>query len=70
MTPLLITQLIAQVGLPLAQQLIALYHAGNEPVTPEKWAELAKLGLYTSADSLAKAGIKIGPDGKVVSASG
>lgn len=65
MSPLLIAQLIGQVGMPLAQQLIALYHSGNAPVGPEQWAELVKLGQYTSDDALAKAGIKI-VDGKVV----
>jgi hypothetical protein len=67
MTPLLIAQLIGQVGMPLAQQLVALYHSGNAPVGPEQWAALVKLGQYTSDDSLAKAGVKI-VDGKVVSA--
>ena len=38
MTPLLIAELVTKVGLPLAQQLIDLYHAGNAPVTPEQWA--------------------------------
>lgn len=65
MTPLLIAQLISQVGLPLAQQLVALYHAGNEPVTTDQWATLVKLGEYSSADSLAKMGLKI-VDGKAV----
>lgn len=65
MSPLLISQLIANVGLPLAQQLVALYHSGNAPVGAEQWAELVKLGQYTSADSLAKAGVKI-VDDKVV----
>ncbi len=59
MTPLLIAELVAKVGLPLAQQLIALYHSGNAPVGPEQWAELVKLGSYSSADSLAKAGVVI-----------
>lgn len=57
MTPLLIAQLISQVGLPLANQLVALYHKGNTPVTPEDWAALAKLGEYRSADALAAAGV-------------
>jgi hypothetical protein len=64
MTPLLIAQLIGQVGLPLAQQLVGLYHAGNAPITAEQWTELAKLGRYSSADSLAKAGIRIDENGK------
>jgi hypothetical protein len=64
MTPLLIAQLIAQVGLPLAQQLIALYHAGNEPITADKWQSLAALSNYSSADSLQNAGIRI-TDGQV-----
>ena len=61
MTPLLIAQLISQVGLPLANQLIALYHRGNEPVTPEDWAALAKLGEYRSTDALASAGLLAPP---------
>jgi hypothetical protein len=65
MTPLLIAQLIGQVGLPLAQQLIALYHSGNAPVTADQWAALTKLASYTSDDALAKAGVRI-VDGKVV----
>lgn len=65
MTPLLIAQLISQVGLPLAQQLVALYHAGNEPVTAEQWIALVELGKYSSAESLAKAGIRIDENGKV-----
>lgn len=68
MSPLLISQLIANVGLPLAQQLVALYHSGNAPVGPEQWASLVKLGQYTSNDSLAKAGIKIDAKGNVVPA--
>lgn len=58
MTPVLIAQLIGQVGLPLANQLIALYHAGNAPVTAEQWAEIAKLGEYRSGDALKAAGIE------------
>lgn len=57
MTPLLIAQLISQVGLPLANQLVALYHRGNAPVTPQDWADLAKLGEYRSADALFAAGL-------------
>ncbi len=68
MTPLLIAQLISQVGLPLAQQLVALYHSGNAPVGAAEWAALVKLGNYTSADSLAKAGLHI-VDGKPVPAN-
>ena len=52
MSPLLIIQLISQVGLPLAEKLIELYHSGNEPVTKEKWVELAALGRYTAEDAL------------------
>lgn len=58
MTPLLIAQLISQVGLPLAQQLIALYHRGNAPVAPEEWAALTKLAQYRSTDALTAAGVK------------
>ena len=65
MTPLLIAQLISQVGLPLAQQLVALYHSGNAPVGAAEWAALVKLGNYTSSDALAKAGLHI-VDGKAV----
>ena len=55
MPPLLIAQLIAQVGYPLASELIALYHAGNAPVSAEKWAALTKLGAYSSTEALAAA---------------
>ena len=58
MTPLLIAELITKVGLPLAQELVALYHRGNEPVTSAQWAALAALGQYRSADALAAAGVK------------
>jgi hypothetical protein len=58
MTPLLIAELIAKVGLPLAQQLIALYHSGNAPITSDQWAALAALGQYRSSDALAAAGVK------------
>lgn len=57
MPPLLIAQLISQVGLPLAQELIARVYAGNQPVTAAEWAALAKLGEYRSADALAAAGV-------------
>jgi len=57
MPPLLIAQLIAQVGLPLAQQLIARVHAGNQPVTAEEWASIAALAEYRSADALRAAGL-------------
>lgn len=67
MTPLIIAQLVAQYGLPLAQQLFDLYRNGNKPVTEEQFEALLKLSQYRSADSLAAAGIKI-VDGKVVPA--
>jgi hypothetical protein len=66
MTPLTIATLIAQYGLPLAQQLFAMYQNGNKPVTAEDFAELVKLAQYRSSDSLAAAGLAI-VDGKVVS---
>lgn len=69
MTPLLIIDLITKVGLPLASQLIGLYHAGNKEVTASDWAGLVKLGSYVSDDALAAAGIKV-VDGKVVNLSG
>lgn len=50
----LIIKLIAEVGLPLADRLIAGAQAG-EKITPEQWAELRQLARYTSADALAKA---------------
>ncbi len=65
MTPLLIAQLVAQYGLPLAQQLFTMYQAGNKPVSPDDFEALIKLGQYRSADSLTAAGLKI-VDGKVV----
>jgi hypothetical protein len=65
MTPLVIAQIIAGYGLPLAQQLYSLFHSGNQPVTQADFDALIKLGQYRSADSLAAAGIAI-VDGKVV----
>jgi hypothetical protein len=67
MTALVAAQLIAQYGLPLAQQLFTMYQNGNKPLTQADWDTLATLSQYRSADSLAAAGIKI-VDGKVVSA--
>jgi hypothetical protein len=49
----LIVKLIAEVGAPLALKLIDLAQAGKT-VSPEEWAELRKLGLYSSADALAR----------------
>jgi hypothetical protein len=65
MTPLLIAQLVSSVGLPLANELIALFHAGNAPVTAAQWDDLKTLGAYRSTDALAKAGLKITADGKL-----
>lgn len=65
MTPLLIAQLIAQYGLPLAQQLFALHASGKQVVTQEDFDQLVKLASYSSTESLAAAGLKI-EDGKVV----
>lgn len=56
--------IIAQYGLPFAQQMYTLW-TSKADVTPEMWAQLVTLSQYRSADSLAAAGIKI-VDGKVV----
>lgn len=64
MDPILFGQLIVQVGLPLAKQLVEWKNAGKV-VTPDDFALLDKLAAYRSADSLASFGIKI-EDGKVV----
>lgn len=69
MTPLLIAELVTKVGLPLAQQLIDLYHSGNAPVTPEQWAALKMLGQYRSSDALSAAGIAV-VDNKIVKTQG
>lgn len=66
MPPLLIAQIIAQYGIPLAQQLYTWHKEGKVEVTDADWATLSALGSYRSADALAAAGIKI-VDGKVVS---
>jgi len=67
MNPFVIIELISKVGLPLANELITRYHAGNNPVSKEEWEALVKLASYRSADSLALAGVKI-ENGKVVPA--
>ncbi len=59
--------LIAQVGLPLAQQLIAMWEGGKTTVSAADIQVLIDYGKHTSAASLAAAGIKI-VDGKVVPA--
>lgn len=65
MPPLLIAQLLLQYGLPLTQQLFTLHAQGNKPLTQADFDALVKLANYSSADSLAAAGLKI-EDGKVV----
>lgn len=65
MTPLIVAQLLAQYGLPLAQQIFEWVKAGKTDVTADDFALLVKLSEYRSSDSLAAAGIKI-VDGKVV----
>ena len=60
-----VAQLLAQFGLPLAQQIFAWVQAGKTTVTAEDFATLVTLSQYRSADSLAAAGIKI-VDGKAV----
>jgi hypothetical protein len=65
MTPLLIAQIVAQYGLPLAQQLFTMYQKGNAPVSEADFALLTTLSQYRSSDSLAAAGIAI-VDGQVV----
>jgi hypothetical protein len=67
-TPALIANLLANFGLPLVQQLYALYKSGpNTEVTPEQFDALMTLANYRSADALAAAGIRI-VDGAVVKA--
>jgi len=65
MSPLVIAQLIAGYGLPLAQSIYAMVQSGKTTVTPEDFAGLVRLAQYRSTDSLAAAGIKINPDGTV-----
>jgi len=59
--------LIGQVGLPLAQQLIAMWESGKTTVSAADLQVLIDYGKNTSQASLAAAGIKI-VDGKVVPA--
>jgi hypothetical protein len=63
----ILAPLIAQYGLPLAQQIFALWQAKAD-VTPEQFGELVKLASYRSSDALAAAGIRIDDTGKVVPA--
>lgn len=63
-----IIQLIAQVGLPLTQQIFTWVKSGKTEVTAEDIAFLVKLSQYRSTDALTAAGIKI-EDGKVVPAT-
>ena len=48
-------QLVLQVGLPVAQQLVT-WAEKSKVVTSDDWPLLDKLGANTSADSLAAAG--------------
>lgn len=59
MSASVIIKLIAEVGWPLAQELLRIYHAGDKAPDAATWAELEKLAAYSSADSLAAAGVKI-----------
>lgn len=61
---LVVAQLIAQYGLPLAAQIVQWVHEGKT-VSPEDFALLETIGKYRSADALKAAGISI-VDGKVV----
>lgn len=65
MNLILLSQLLAQFGLPLTQQIYTWIKEGKTVVTPEDWATLTTLSQYRSSDSLAAAGIAI-VDGKVV----
>lgn len=65
MTPLLYSELIVRVGLPLAQQLLAMFQSGNAPISAAQFETLVKLGQYRPEDALTAAGIKIA-DGKVL----
>ncbi len=65
MTAAVIIKLIAEVGFPLAQQLLALHYSKTAEVTSDQWADLAKISAYRSTDSLEAAGLKI-VDGKLV----
>ena len=57
--------LLAQYGLPLVQQVFALYNRPEGNVTQAEFDALVKLAAYRSSDALAEQGIKIA-DGKVV----
>lgn len=63
--PAIIAQLVAQLGLPLVQEIVTLFHPKSTPITDAQWNEVAALGSYTSTDSLAALGYKI-EDGKLV----
>lgn len=65
MTPLVIAQLIASYGLPLAQQLWTWYQTPNKVITQVDWDLLTTLSQYRSSDSLKAAGIQV-VDDKVV----
>lgn len=65
MSPTLIAQLLVQFGLPLTQQLFSLHASGKTEVTQEDFDALIKLSNYSSADSLAAAGLKL-ENGRVV----
>lgn len=67
MTTLAVLNLIAQVGLPLAQQLLVIYESGKTTVTSADLETLMAYATNTSSLSLANAQIKI-VDGKVVPA--
>lgn len=64
-TAVIIAQLIATQGIPLAQQVYLWIKEKKTDISPEEWAALNVLSQYRSSDSLAAAGIKI-VDGKVV----
>jgi hypothetical protein len=59
MTPLVIAQLIAGYGLPLAQQIFTWVNSGKTTVTQADFDALVALSKYRSSDALAAAGISI-----------
>jgi hypothetical protein len=54
-----IITLLAQYGLPVVQQIVAWYESGKTTVSSADLATLVTLSQYSSAASLAAAGIAI-----------
>lgn len=59
MTAAILIPIIAQYGLPLAQQLWQWSQTPNRVITQADWDLLDQLSKYRSSDALAAAGIRI-----------